>query len=441
MHPSTTSGSQPSNAPKGPAVSRAAWFAWGLAASCYLAAMFHRMSLGVAALDAEDRLAVGAGAIAALSVVGLTAYLAFQVPAGLLSDRIGPRRALALGLAIIAGGEAMFAASTSLPLSLVGRGLVGVGDAFIFLNVLRIAAHWFPRERFGQMTAITATVGALGQLVTTVPLSRALQDAGWGPTFWTSAILTLALGVVAFLFLRDRPAGQPAPARHEHGPVLESLRRSWSRPTTRDGFWVHFTMMAPFVVVTGLWGAPILVDAQGMSRDGASAVLLVGVAVSAAAALLVGHTVRRRPELRHALVMRLGIGVVLATAVLTLVPAASMPAIGSYLCVAVIASGMAAGMLGFDLARRPDDHKDGASTSALVNLGGFSAAIVGDATVAIARSTLGASSGLVLFPTLLIAMFGLWRISQRPGWQRRSRGWGRVSAERLADRPISAVDR
>ena len=57
---SSTPGAPPGDATAAPP-SRGAWLAWGLAAACYLLAMFHRMALGVAALDAEERLQVGAG--------------------------------------------------------------------------------------------------------------------------------------------------------------------------------------------------------------------------------------------------------------------------------------------------------------------------------------------------------------------------------------------
>lgn len=399
-----------------------AWLAWSIAAGAYLLAIFHRMALGVAALDAEAHFHTGPAAVAALSAVGLGAYLGFQVPAGLWSDRIGPRRALAFGLAVMAAGEALFALSLSLPLSLLGRAMVGAGDAFIFLNVLRVAAHWFPRERFAQLTAASAALGTLGQIVSTVPLSRGLDALGWAPTFGLTAAVTAAAAVVVFLALRERPPGQVATPRHEHAPVLQSLRRAWGRPTTRDGFWVHLTAMAPFIVVTGLWGVPILVDAQGMSRTGASFVLLIGVATSGVAALLIGARARRDPAARYGLVLRTSLAVIVALAVFTLVPADAMPPALSVVCVAVIASGMGAGMLGFDFARREGDHHDGASTSALVNLGGFSTAIVGIAAVAVLRSVLGPDSSFVLLPTLAIAGFGYVNLRRRPGFDRRSRG-------------------
>ena len=47
----------------------AAWRMWALAAAFYLVAIFHRMSLGVASLDAAQRFGVSTSAIALLSTV------------------------------------------------------------------------------------------------------------------------------------------------------------------------------------------------------------------------------------------------------------------------------------------------------------------------------------------------------------------------------------
>ena len=107
----------------------------------YLVAIFHRMSLGVASLDASERFGVTTSAIALLSTVQLGVYLAMQIPAGLLADRLGPRRSLTLGLLAMGAGELLFAFSPTLAPAIAGRALVGAGDACMFLNVLRVAAH------------------------------------------------------------------------------------------------------------------------------------------------------------------------------------------------------------------------------------------------------------------------------------------------------------
>src|SRR4051794_33025288 len=121
-----------------PRTGRRAWAVWGLAASFYLVALFHRMSLGVASLDAQERFGLSAGTIATLSAVQLGLYLVWTIPAGLAADRIGPRRALTIGLVLMAVGETAFGLAGSAPVALGGRALVGVGDAFMFLSVLRI---------------------------------------------------------------------------------------------------------------------------------------------------------------------------------------------------------------------------------------------------------------------------------------------------------------
>src|ERR1700712_5707842 len=82
---------------------------WALAAAFYVVAIFHRMSLGVASLDASHRFGVSTSAIALLSTVQLGVYLAMQVPAGLLADRLGPRRALTVGALAVGGGGLLFA--------------------------------------------------------------------------------------------------------------------------------------------------------------------------------------------------------------------------------------------------------------------------------------------------------------------------------------------
>src|SRR5882724_9659909 len=45
-----------------------------------------------------------------------------------------------------------------------GRFAVGLGATVTFIGTLKIAAAWFPAERFGLLSAVTATVGVLGAL-------------------------------------------------------------------------------------------------------------------------------------------------------------------------------------------------------------------------------------------------------------------------------------
>src|SRR3954466_11603224 len=217
------------------------WLVWGFAAGLYFVAVFHRMVLGVAALEAERRYHVGAGALSAFTAVQLGVYLLLQVPVGLAADRIGPPGSLAAGMGAIAVGEAVFALSGTLGAGLAGRALIGLGDAFIFVNVLRGAQPWFPPSRAALLTALTSLLGALGQLLTTVPAHLALDGLGWTATFAGAAAVTALLAAGALGVVRDAPAA-PAAARRARGARRagpRAPRRSRgggarSRPHARD---------------------------------------------------------------------------------------------------------------------------------------------------------------------------------------------------------------
>src|SRR6185295_8629257 len=267
--------------------SRSGWLVWGFAAGLYFVAVFHRMVLGVAALEAERRYHVGAGALSAFTAVQLGVYLAMQVPVGLAADRIGPRRSLAAGMGAIAVGEAIFALSGTLGAGLAGRALIGLGDAFIFVNVLRVAHTWFPPARAALLTALTSLLSALGQLLTTVPAHLALDGVGWTATFAGAAAVTALLAAGALGVVRDAPqagarAAHDSP-RPSHDRVAATLRAAWGQRRTRLGFWAHFGLMTPFVTMTALWGYPWLVETQGVTRGTAASWLAFSVVALALA--------------------------------------------------------------------------------------------------------------------------------------------------------------
>ena len=279
---------------------------WALAAAFYLVAIFHRMSLGVASIDAAERFGVTTSTIAVLSTVQLGMYLVCQIPAGLLADRIGPRRSLTLGLMVMGLGEFLFAVSPSIELATLGRALIGAGDACMFLNVLRVAAHWLPDRHYALAAALTAACGAFGQLLSTAPLSAALSGIGWTPTFAASGILTAALALFAVSRIQDRPdapeptadtglAGRIRTVAPVHPPMMPALKRAWRSPGTRHGLWVHFTLNAPFVTLTGLWAYPYLVEGQGIAPATAATMLAGSVIVFGVSAPLLGMLVGAPP--------------------------------------------------------------------------------------------------------------------------------------------------
>jgi len=353
---------------------------WGFAAGLYFVAVFHRMVLGVAAFEAERRYHVGAGALSAFTAVQLGVYLALQVPVGLAADRIGPRRSLAAGMAAIAVGEAIFALSGTLAAGLSGRALIGMGDAFVFVNVLRVAHTWFEPARAALLTALTSLVGALGQLLTTVPAHLALDGLGWTATFAGAAGVTALLAAGALGVVRDSPGAAPdaAPAAGSapsagQDAMLATLRGAWAQRRTRLGFWAHFGLMTPFVTMTALWGYPWLVEAQGLSHQTAATWLAVAVVTLAVSAPFVGRLGGRGPRMQVRMALVTGSLLVVAWAAVLGWPGAHPPHALILAALAVSGVGSAVSVVGFMLARAGNPAHMAGSATGLVNCGGFSA--------------------------------------------------------------------
>ena len=107
---------------------------------------------------------------------------------------------------------------------IAGRALVGAGDACMFLNVLRVAAHWLPPPPLrARRRADRGAAARSGSSSSTAPLERRAADVGWTPTFAASGVLTAVLAILAVNRLQDRPRRS---ARRPVAPPRSVARRT-----------------------------------------------------------------------------------------------------------------------------------------------------------------------------------------------------------------------
>lgn len=354
---------------------------WAVAATVYVLAVFHRSSLGVAGLQAEHRFGISPGQLSTFVILQLGVYAAMQIPTGVLVDRFGPRRLLVTASGLMGLAQLLFAVAPSYPVALLARGMLGCGDALTFVSVLRFASARFPPRRFPVVVAVTGMLGVAGNIVATVPLTIALNHAGWTPSFGLAGAVSLGCGVLVWAALPggDLPhRGRPSVAqlRGQLDRVGRRVGASWSHPGTRLGFWLHFACMSAPTAFGVLWGFPYLVDGLGFSKSGASATLLLGVLSALVTSLVVGWVTGRRPTVRVPLaVVVCAASIAGWTSVLAMAPG-SVPHAYVATLVAVMAIGGPASAIAFALAR--DYNRAGVvgTASGVVNVGGFVAAII-----------------------------------------------------------------
>ncbi|MFJ5922662.1 MFS transporter [Kitasatospora sp. NPDC092948] len=353
---------------------RAAWLAWSVGVSVYVLAVVHRTSLGVAGLDAAARFGIGASALSTFSILQVLVYAGMQIPVGLLVDRIGPRRVLVLGAALMSVGQLAFAFSTAFAPALASRAVLGCGDAMTFISVLRIAARWFPAARNPFVAQLTGLAGMGGNLITTVVLAQALHTAGWSSTFGIIALTGVPVLLAVLALLREAPPGTPAPAPQQGGgrlPVGRLVRAAWAEPGTRLGLWVHFTTAFPASAFGLLWGLPYLVEGQGMSRAGAGGMLSLLVLSSMAFGLLFGRLISRSAALRLPVAFTVLGATALCWAVTLAWPHGRPPLWLLVVLIVVMGSNGPASLIGLDYARAHNPAERMGTASGIANMGGF----------------------------------------------------------------------
>lgn len=354
---------------------RRAWVIWCVALSAYVLAVFHRSSLGVAGLLAQDRFGISATQLSFFTVLQLVVYAGLQIPIGVLLDRYGSRVLLLAGLALMTVGQLTFAFATSFPVAVAARAVMGAGDATIFVSVIRLVTLWFLVRQAPLVTQLTGQVGQVGAIVAAAPLSIALRNLGWTHTFALASALGLPLMVVVALLVKDSPYRREAVIRVKVRAIGRTLRVVWGNPGTRLGMWSHFTSQFSATVFTLLWGYPFLVRGEGLSSGTAGALLIVMTGWVIVSGLVLGTLVSRFPYYRSWLVLGIVASMALGWTVV-LLRSSPAPLWMLVLLVCLMATGGPASMVGFDLARTFIPKEASGRANGFVNVGGFSASLL-----------------------------------------------------------------
>lgn len=186
----------------------------------------------------------------ALGIYGLTQGL-LQIPFGLLSDRVGRKVMIVIGLLLFAGGSAVAALSTSIGGVIFGRALQGAGAVGSVILAL-VADLTTEENRTKALAMIGITIGASFMVALVAgPILAAL--IGVPGIFWLMVGLAL-VGIAITEFMVPRPRvvrvhrdAEPVPA------MIGSVLRNAELLRLNFGiFALHAMLTASFLVVPAL---------------------------------------------------------------------------------------------------------------------------------------------------------------------------------------------
>lgn len=353
----------------------------------------------------------GAGAVAVAWLLAIYSVMQFLfAPAwGRLSDRVGRRPVLLVGLFGSAAGYLAFGVAGSLPLLFAARALSGVAGANVGVAQAYIADVTRPEERARGMGMIGAAFG-LGFIVGPA-IGGVLSRWGFAAPFLFAGALTLANAVFAVFRL---PESLP-PERRTAGPrsfgLAARARALFGGATPgrlRALYLAGFLFVLAFAGVEGTFS--LWADARWHAGPNRVAFLFVylGIVSALAQGGVVGPLVRRIGERRTAL---LGLGSVAAGLALTAL-APSWPVLFAALGLLALGQGIASPTVSSLISRLGGPGEQGRvlgiyqSLSALGRAAGPVAGGVALAHVGLAAPFLTASIVTVAAALVLLAIAG-----------------------------------
>ncbi|VTS00690.1 mfs transporter : General substrate transporter:Major facilitator superfamily MFS_1 OS=Planctomyces maris DSM 8797 GN=PM8797T_00709 PE=4 SV=1: MFS_1 [Tuwongella immobilis] len=270
---------------------------WVLVLLCAIAALayVHRVALGVSESSIRADLGLSTEDTGQINFAFFLIYAFCQIPAGMLVDRLGPRKSLAIfgltGAITMAAGA--FGGFTGLMSS---RLAMGVAQAGLFPAAIAALARWFPLSQRGRasgfLTASMSLGGAVGAYIT----GQMLGVTTWQNIFVILAIPGILWAIGFFVWYRDTPA--------EHWQVSTAERELLAREasvssggTRQPTPWMTLLQSRLFYGIIGqqfframanafylVWLATFLQNAYGMSKEAAgqwTSVPLLGVVLGA----------------------------------------------------------------------------------------------------------------------------------------------------------------
>lgn len=361
---------------------------WLAAVLVYVVAITGRTSFGVAGIEAVERFQVDASRVAVFASVQLGVYALAQIPTGLIIDRFGARKTLLAGALLMAAGQILLGLTTSYPVAIFARVLIGMGDATAFLSVMRLLPYWFPMRVTPIFSQISGALGQVGQFISAVPFLYLLNVSGWATAFITLGSAGAVLALAAAVVVRDAPpAAEKKPgaaSRNAGGGTSISIRRVGrnlkavlSSAYAWQGVFTHWTNMMPVMVFLMLWGVPAMRLGLGLDDAQVGAVLTMYTVATVIGAPLCGLASARLGLRRN--VAGLGVAVVqISLWVVLFFP--RQPHDNAFVVVSVILVLSAlispVANYGFDTVREELDRSIMVAGTGFANMGGFTASML-----------------------------------------------------------------
>jgi MFS family permease len=240
----------------------------------YTVSQFLRTSIGVLSPTLMNDFNINPDNMGLLGGVFFLFFAIFQIPAGILIDRYGPRKIMTAVIIFGVLGSIVFALSNSFFELLLGRAFMGLGCSICLMGSLVLISRWADRDEFSKLAGVILAVGGVGGLLATTPLSYVSDLYGWRLSFWVASLVTFLVMLLYYLVLKDGKRKLVLNRKKESISIKNLLVVFKER---NFKFMIPMSLMSysSVVVILGLWGAPYLKDVHGLDTIDRGQILML----------------------------------------------------------------------------------------------------------------------------------------------------------------------
>lgn len=202
-----------------------------------------RTAIGFAAPNGmNEDLALSAAQFGFASGVFFIGYILLEVPSNLALHRFGARRWLARIMVTWGIVALLFTWVQNVEQLVVLRFLLGVAEAGFFPGAILFLSLWVPAQYRGRILMLfylaqplTTVIGAplAGWLIQQHEVFFGLE--GWRFMFFGVAIPAIVVGVIAWFYLKDKPADATWLTREEQAWLTDALEKETSATQNKEG--------------------------------------------------------------------------------------------------------------------------------------------------------------------------------------------------------------
>lgn len=268
---------------------------WIVVVVCGVIAAMHIWKLPSALTQVQGDLSISlvqAGLL--LGLVQLAGMLG-GIPASVVSERVGLRRTMALGLALLVTGTVISALATTSEVMMAARALEGIGYLSVTVTAPALIRRETPTHRLTIAMGAWAGFQGTATFIAVLGSSLLLQVTDWRMWYWMMAVIT-AVGIP--LLVR-----YTAPDPPREGGVGAAFHRVWI--TMRS--WKPWVAGAVFSCYTIQWTAvigflPTVYQEYGVGAVLGGALSAVAGGINAVGAVLAGFLLQRGLSIRSLVV-------------------------------------------------------------------------------------------------------------------------------------------